>query len=116
MTIIRMLHLYLGCVFAPILLLLAGTGIVQMLFPAYAGGLSTRFFGLHTARAMKDGTEWTGLAWRWFVAAMAASLMLSVVLGLVMAFRHAKRPVTILACLLTGIAVPVVLILAKIAG
>lgn len=119
MKFVRLIHLYLGCVFAPALLFFAVTGIMQTLYPDLPhrlAGNTNRFFSLHSGRGMKDHSEWAGAGWCCFVVAMAVSFILSTSLGLVMAFRHAKRPVAVSLCLVAGVVIPVALVLVKIAG
>jgi hypothetical protein len=45
----------------------------------------------------------------WFIVLMAASLVLNIILGLIMAFRFGRRPL-VLGCLAAGIVIPFLLI------
>lgn len=106
---LRALHLYLGCLFAPMLLFFAASGIWQTLgiHPRLLQRLST----IHTSHALKAGGSLTSVFMMAFVLVMAASFMLTTVLGVVMAFKHARSRRVVLTCLGTGIALPLALVL-----
>lgn len=93
MQILRRLHLYLGCFFAPLLVFFALSGIWQV-FGARSASLAL-LSSLHTGRALKAGelTTLSSTPFRVLAALMAASLVLNIGLGLVMAFRFGhSRP------------------------
>ena len=121
MKTLRKIHLYLGCVFAPLLIFFALSGAWQT-------------FTLHRAR--KDGS-YSPPAWitalsevhqhqRWsangvdapssillrcVIALMSCGLIVTAVLGVIMAFKAANRAWVIWICLLSGFVVPVFLLL-----
>jgi hypothetical protein len=116
--LLRRLHLYLGCLFAPALIFFAVTGSWQ-LFRAH----ETRKDGSYTAPAVlrtlsavhmnahlpgKRITEYTPLRMFWLLA--AAGLILSTVLGVIMAFRCSGSVVTPVLCLSAGVAIPCVVL------
>lgn len=109
---LRALHLYLGCIFAPMLLFFAVSGIWQTLgiHPWLLQRLST----IHTSHALKAGGSLTSVFMVAFVLVMAASFMLTIVLGVVMAFKHARSRRVVLTCLGAGIALPLALVLLAI--
>jgi len=115
MKTLHQLHLYLGCVFAPLLIFFAVSGLWQMHLLPWPGmdtktntvlaWLST----IHTSQALKAGTL-SSAYMRRLVVAMAFSLVFTILLGLIMAFRFGHKKIAA-GCLLGGIAVPVVLAL-----
>jgi hypothetical protein len=117
---IRQLHLYLGCIFAPLLIFFAITGSWQV-------------FMLH--RSSKDGTyKAPRILWqlssvhqfqefpvhdalvrqshpfRWFVLATALGFVITAVLGVVMAFKFTRERWIVWLCLLAGVILPVLLL------
>lgn len=110
---LRTLHLYLGCAFAPLLLFFALSGIWQRFGAQY--GLSEALkpvqrtlmllSTIHTGRGLKSGENLSSPAMNAMALAMAASLILTIVLGVVLAFRFGHRKVAIL-CLLGGALIP----------
>ena len=116
MNLIRRAHLYLGCFFAPMLVFFSISGIWQVYGIQWADQnkflrlLSTIHMG-HNLRS-KDPHPFTLTSpyLEFFVAVMAASLILNIVLGVVMAFRFGRGTLA-LASLGGGVIVPVLLIL-----
>ena len=109
---LRSIHLYLGCIFAPLLLFFAVSGIWQTLHiqSRFLQRLST----IHTSHAMKAGGSLTSGLMTIFVLVMAASFILSTVLGVVMAFKYGRSRRAAFYCLGFGVAVPMVLVLIAI--
>ena len=106
---LRSLHLYLGCIFAPLLLFFAISGIWQMCgvtSPTLAW-LST----IHTSRMLKLGGTLTSPGLKFFVMLMAVSFILTTVLGVVMALKFGTNRRTAIYCLAAGIAIPLAAIL-----
>jgi hypothetical protein len=118
MKTLRMLHLYLGCIFAPMLIFFAVSGIWQR-FGAHWSGAQPRALQsalsllstLHTARPLKSGANLSSSLMTVLVLAMAVSLMLTIVLGVMMAFRFGHKKVAII-CLLCGVVLPILVCLA----
>ena len=106
---LRSIHLYLGCIFAPLLLFFAISGIWQTL------GIHSRLLDLlstiHMSHAMKVGRGFTSVALMMFVLLMALSFIVSVILGVVMALKFGKSKRVAFYCLTAGIAVPLAIIL-----
>jgi hypothetical protein len=113
---LRLAHLYLGCIFAPLLTFFCISGIWQVLglhdvrrgqAPGILAYLSTLHTGGHlrsAGRATLSSPFFEGLS-----IAMALSLIATIVLGVFMAFRFGRGR-SALICLAIGIAVPVLLI------
>lgn len=112
MNKLRSIHLYLGCIFAPLLLFFAGSGLWQMAGgePALLQKLST----IHTGGQLKDGSSLTSVPLKAFVFVMAISFIVTTLLGVVMALRFGGSRKAALACLACGILVPGILVLIRI--
>ena len=118
---LRNLHLYLGCMFAPLLVFFAVSGIWQMV-----GTKGSRLLGLlstiHTSRGLKSPVGKGGVndlsspMMRWFVFAMAIAFIVTTVLGIIMTFKYGRNRRASLYCLAAGIVVPLLLVLIRIAA
>lgn len=116
---LREIHLYLGVLFAPVLLMFAITGAWQM-------------FSLH--RAKKDGSyrppPWLhslsevhksqhvpptpprdGTPLRWFMLAATLGLIVTTGLGIVMAYQYGRSKVWVTTWLVAGVVIPTVMLL-----
>ncbi|MDR0533829.1 MAG: hypothetical protein LBH01_07735 [Verrucomicrobiales bacterium] len=124
MKLLRSLHLYLGCLFAPMLLFFAVSGIWQVFRwndhrsaegPSILGYLST----IHTGSAFKNPNlpvqTLSSAAMHWFVVLMSVVFIFTIILGIVMACKTGRRK-TALLCLLAGLAVPIGLVLFAVAS
>ena len=108
---LRAAHLYLGCIFAPMLIFFAVSGLWQTLPMGFTQ--HSRIFALlssiHTSHAMKIGSL-TSIYMMGFVILMALSLILNIVLGVVMAFKFGHKRAAFY-CLMVGIVVPLIFVL-----
>ncbi|MBE2181238.1 MAG: hypothetical protein IAE97_12290 [Chthoniobacterales bacterium] len=114
MKTLRTIHLYLGCLFAPMIVFMAVSGIWQVIgemWPGAGAGWQRLLSTLHTGHALKSGETLSSPVMQGFLVAAAASLAATMVLGIVMAFRFGHRR-TALLCLSAGIVVPAILIVA----
>ena len=110
---LRILHLYLGCIFAPMLVFFAVSGIWQQ-FGAHWGGANpsalqstlSLLSTLHTGRGLKSGANLSSWLTTTLVVAMATSFLLTIVLGVIMALRFGHKK-TAIVCLLCGILLPI---------
>src|SRR5690242_15516039 len=84
---LRLLHLYLGCVFAPMLLFFTITGIWQTLGIRRAGVLGM-LSTAHLSSQMKSGFTLSSPVLRGFIIAMALGFIVSTILGIVMALTQ----------------------------
>lgn len=112
MKSIRQLHLCLGCFFAPLLVVFAFTGIAQTyewhesrkdgsyVAPAWLQKAAT--FHKHAALAKTSPSA----ALRALVTAMSAALMLTMGLGVVLAFKSGRNAPLVGGFLVLGIVVP----------
>ena len=114
MKFLRTLHLYLGCLFAPMLIFFAVTGSWQLFnwhestkdktytAPPALAALSFIHKDAHIPGT--PGRKPTPL--RYFMLATAAGLIATAVIGIIMAYRFSQRPSVATICLLMGIALP----------
>jgi len=109
---LRSLHLYLGCIFAPLLLFFAVSGIWQTL--GIRSPLLQRLSTIHTSHALKAGGSLTNGFLTIFVILMAASFILSTVLGVVLAIKFGRSRRAVWGCLVFGIAFPLALVLISV--
>jgi hypothetical protein len=115
MKTLRAIHLYLGCIFSPMLLFFAVSGIWQtfrLIWPGYGQtNTMTLLSTIHTGAQLKFGDPATlsSLYLKWFVVAMSICFIGTIVLGIVMAFRFGHRK-TATACLIGGVVAPALLI------
>ena len=115
MNKLRTIHLYLGCAFAPLLIFFAVSGLWQMhllsspnktgIGDSVLAWLST----IHTGHGLKAGTLFSP-GMKWLVVAMAVSLIFTIMLGIIMAFRFGHRRIAGY-CLWGGFIIPTLLAL-----
>jgi hypothetical protein len=108
---LRNIHLYLGCVFAPLLLFFGNSGIWQSL--GVPSRVLTRLSTIHTTATLKNGGDLSTPALRAVVVVMDVSFLLTTILGIVMAFRFGRSRRAVMGCLGMGVLVPLALIMAK---
>src|SRR4051812_44231185 len=106
---LRSIHLYLGCIFAPLLLFFALSGIWQTL--DFHSEFLNKLSSIHTERRWKDGSELGSFPLRIVVVVMALSFILSTVLGVIMAFKFGRSRKAAFYCLAIGIVIPGLLVL-----
>jgi hypothetical protein len=121
MKSLRQLHLYLGCFFAPLVAFFALTGILQTYRlheapknqpppPAWIKTLATVHKDQHLARNEPAAVM------RFVTAAMAVALTVTMVLGVVMAFKFGRSRLAVIGCLILGTVVPVAVVWLAHAG
>jgi hypothetical protein len=108
---LRSLHLYLGCVFAPMLLFFAISGIWQTLGVEYHSGLLTFLSTLHKSTRLKSGATLTSSIMRYFILAMAGGFIVTTIIGIVMALTQGGNRKTAFCCLAFGVVFPLVAVL-----
>ena len=118
MLLLRRLHLWLGCLFAPTLIFFATTGTWQLYrahdskkdgsytAPALVRTLSAVHMNSHLPG--KRVTAYTPM--RTFSTLAAAGLVFTTMLGIVMAYRMSRTVLAPTLCLMAGILIPVVII------
>ena len=114
---LRTLHLYLGCVFAPMLLFMAISGIWQTLGWRFDNSKRLALlFTIHTSRALKTGepSSLSSLFLRDFILATAVGFILTVILGVVMALKYGRSRKAAIGCLCAGVVIPLAAVLVKL--
>ena len=118
---LRQLHLYLGCVFAPVLIFFAVTGAWQ-LFSLHRGTKNGSYIPpravvvlseVHQSQHLSGASSRSGTPLRYFILAATVGLVLTTTLGIIMAFRFARSKTSVLCCLLAGVVMPVALLLVR---
>lgn len=108
---LRSLHLYLGCIFAPLLLFFATSGIWQMC--GFQSKTLAMLSTIHTSKALKIGS-YSSPALKIFVMLMAISFILTTILGVVMALKYGTSRRAAIGCLLAGVLLPIVIIVISV--
>lgn len=111
---LRSIHLYLGCVFAPLLLFFAISGIWQTL--GLHSNLLDRLSTIHTSHQLKTGEGLTSLFLMLFVLLMAVGFIVTTILGVLMAIKYGRSRRATFYCLFFGVAFPLLLILVRALG
>jgi hypothetical protein len=111
---LRIAHLYLGCIFAPMLLFFAISGIWQTLGLGHSGFLGA-LSSIHTSHGLKN--ERIVLSSRTmigFVLLMSLSFIATTILGVVLALKFGKSRRDAIYCLAFGVLFPLVLVLIRL--
>jgi hypothetical protein len=116
---LRLLHLYLGCLFAPALLFFAVTGGWQICRlqdsakdGSYTAPAALEFLSaIHTNQHLPGVRATQATPLHVFALLAAAGLILTTLLGIVMAFRVSRSLIAPAACLVGGIALPALILL-----
>lgn len=110
MQSLRSVHLYLGSFFAPMLLFFALSGIWQEFGLQRYGGWIRYLSAIHTGTMLKSQAHHpSSLFLQGFAILMGLSLIITIILGIVLAFKYGRSKWT-LACLATGTFTPLALI------
>ena len=115
---IRQFHLYLGCIFAPLLTFFAISGAWQtfMLHRSTKDGrynaprILDQLSGVHLRQEFAAPTTAPSGPFRWFVLAMAIGIVLSATLGVIMAFKLTRQRRIVWLCLIAGFTLPLLLL------
>jgi hypothetical protein len=111
---LRSIHLYLGCIFAPLLLFFAISGIWQTL--GFHSDFLTRLSTIHTSHQLKNGSSLSGGLLMIFVIIMAVSFVITTILGVIMAIKHGGSRRAAYYCIAFGLAFPIALVLIRALG
>src|SRR4051812_16336850 len=109
---LRSVHLYLGCIFAPLLLFFAISGIWQTL--GFRSEFLQKLSSIHTERAWKDGSELGSSSLRMFVVVMAVSFIVTTILGVIMAIKFGRNRKAAFYCLALGVVIPGAMVLFRL--
>ena len=118
MKFVRRLHLYLGCFFAPLLLFYIATGWYQTVNPdrrkgpAEADSLAARLRSVHVDQIFPSEhvNAYSPVLFRVLVVLMALALIITVGLGIFLAFRTLRQRMLVWVSLGLGILVPIILL------
>jgi hypothetical protein len=115
---LRTIHLYLGCFFGPMLMFFAISGIWQTLklhLPPNGSASLAVISTIHTSRSLKAAgiNTLSSPLLETLVIAMALGLLVTAIIGIVMAFRFGRSRGSVLAALVVGALFPVSLILIR---
>ncbi|MDQ2945055.1 MAG: hypothetical protein M3Y27_03800 [Acidobacteriota bacterium] len=119
MKLLRKLHLFLGCLFAPLLIFFAVTGSWQIFnyHQSKKDGSYTAprtlavLSAVHKDAHIPPTPARSPTPLRYFMFAAAIGLVITSILGVIMAYRFSRQPVTATICLLAGIAIPALILL-----
>ncbi|MEO6054155.1 MAG: hypothetical protein ABIP97_09100 [Chthoniobacterales bacterium] len=120
MKTLRFIHLYLGCLFAPLIVFFAISGLWQTKIlhigkTSAIGPLLTRLSSIHTGRTPKIGGGLSSIYMECFVILMALCLIFTIIAGVILAFKYGRTRIAAV-CLAAGITVPVALALIALYG
>jgi hypothetical protein len=104
---LRSLHLYLGCIFAPMLLFFAASGLWQTLGRGHSGLLGM-LSTAHTGMRFKSGLSLSSPVLRWFIVLMSLGFILSTLLGIIMALMQGTHRRAAFFCFAFGVLFPLV--------
>ena len=118
MKLLRRIHLYLGCFFAPLLVFYVTTGWYQTVNPDRRKGVgdSTDFISrlsrVHVEQyyPTESASGYSTYLFRGMIVIMAVALMTTVILGVILAFRTSRNKWPVWLSLALGIALPVILL------
>jgi hypothetical protein len=132
LLVVRRLHLYLSVFFTPLLLLFIVTGWTQTMNFDHATRLLQNLSQIHTHQSF-PAPEKTGgsfgrhggggeggrnhsraatLPMRWLISLMCVALLISISLGLTLAFTMVRNRVPVWIALILGVATPVAFLVA----
>lgn len=117
MRVIRKLHLYLSVFFAPLLIFFVATGWYQTVSSQRNKVLgeqdtfASKLTSVHVDQIYPSETgtgEYKTTLFKTLVVSMSVALLVTIVLGMVLAFKSTKRGWLVAVCFLAGALVPVV--------
>jgi len=108
---LRSIHLYFGCIFAPLLLFFAISGIWQTL--GIRSPLLRLMATIHTSHELKSGGGLSSFSLKVFALVMTVSFIVMTILGVVMALKYGHSRRSVFYCLALGVIFPLILILIR---
>jgi hypothetical protein len=123
---LRQLHLYLGVFFTPLLVFFVGTGWYQTVNPERLKSASEaetweqKFRVVHTDQIYPGDHEVrkpsSPKLFQALVVAMSAALLVTTIIGVILAFRFTKSAIPVAICLVGGVLVPILILWAGRSG
>jgi hypothetical protein len=116
---LRQLHLYLGALFAPVLIFFAISGAWQLFNLHHAAkdgsyvppAAVVMLSDIHQDQHLPGTHGRSPTPLRYFMLAASVGLVLTTILGIIMAFRYSRSKGPVWMCLLAGVIVPVAILL-----
>jgi hypothetical protein len=112
MVRLRQWHLYLGCVFAPMLLYFAISGIWQTI--GFRSAILDLLSSIHKSQGLKNGHSLSSPLMIIFVLLMAVCFIFTTILGIMMAVKYGRNRRVAYGCLAFGIVFPLLLIVIEL--
>lgn len=124
MNTLRKAHLYLGCIFAPMIIYFSISGAWQIFrfndIPKEEPPSALRTFAhelskphTHSTLPGKNHKTEHSDAFNWLALFMAVALVTTTALGLALAFRFGRSTRLVFACLVVGTGLPIILLLVR---
>ncbi len=118
MKTLRRIHLYLGCFFAPLLTFYLLTGWYQTLYrnrtktEGDAGDWVSRMTSVHVDQIYpsEQAMSFSPTLFRWLVVGMSACLLVTLAIGIVLAFRLNRSKWPVWLSLVLGVVFPILLL------
>ncbi len=121
---LRLVHLYLGCVFAPLIIYFSLSGAWQIFrlndLPKDSPPTAIQSFFHELSKPHKSSTLPTydsktehSQAFNWIALFMSVGLIFTTLIGLILAFRFSKSPRFLLFCVGLGLLLPIALLFLK---
>jgi len=118
MKLLRRIHLYLGCFFAPLLVFYVSTGWYQTVNPDRRKGVgdSTDFISrlsrVHVEQyyPTESASGYSTYLFRGLIVIMAVALITTLILGVILAFRTSRNKWPVWLSLVLGVVLPIVLL------
>lgn len=118
MKFLRRLHLYLGCFFTPLLLFFIGTGWYQTVNTnrnkgiGEGGGWREKLTSIHVDQVFptESAETYSPQMFQYLIIVMSVALIVTILLGVYLAFKTSRKAWTVLIALLLGLITPIVLL------
>ena len=118
---LRKLHLYLGCLFAPALIFFTVSGCLQTFDLSQAhrdSPFQPPYFlqvlsAVHMHQRLTPGPGQDSTPFKIFVVIMSAALMVTVLIGVRLAFQTSRNLLAVSSCLAAGVLLPLLLLMLK---
>lgn len=119
MKLLRRIHTYLGCFFAPLLLFFILSGWYQTVTPSRQKGTGelgdwkARLTSVHvdSIYPTASASSYSPTLFRALVVAMAVALVLTLLLGVILAVRFTAKKWAVWMSLVAGLVVPILFLL-----
>lgn len=115
MRLVRQIHLFLSVFFAPLLIFFVATGWLQTVSTQRNKTLGeqdtflTKLTSVHVDQVYPDPAvqEYSTSLFKWLVVTMAICLLITIALGIYLAFRSSRKKWVVWLCLALGVLLPV---------